>query len=98
MKERLLGFLFCAILLAFAVNVALDKVHATFFAGSLAFQHYWYLPFVALPSALLLGLGWATGFYRRRSERLGDLLALAATAGIVYLMLGAGYSCWKYCF
>lgn len=98
MKERLLGFLFCAILLAFVLNLALDKIHARFFAGSLAFQQYWVIPFVAVPAALLLGLGWWMGFYRRGSEWLGDALALAATALIIYLTLGAGYSCWRYCF
>jgi hypothetical protein len=98
MKERLLGYLFFAIILAFAYNFTLDRVHQHFFAGSLAIQTYWYIPYVAAPAALLLGLAWWMGFYRKNSERLGDLLATASAALIIYLMLGAGYSCWHYCF
>lgn len=98
MKERLLGYLFFAIILAFAYNFTLDKVHQHFLAGSLAIQTYWYVPYVAVPTLLLLGLAWWMGFFRRNSERLGDLLATASAALIIYLTLGAGYSCWHYCF
>jgi len=98
MKERLLGYLFFAIILAFAYNFTLDRVHQHFFAGSLTIQTYWYIPYVIAPALLLLALAWWMGFYRKNSERLGDLLATASAALIIYLMLGAGYSCWHYCF
>ena len=98
MKERLLGYLFFAIILAFAYNFTLDRVHQHLFADSLAIQTYWYIPYVAVPAVLLLGLAWVMGFYRKNSERLGDLLATASAALVLYLTLGAGYSCWHYCF
>jgi hypothetical protein len=98
MKERLLGFLFCGVLVAFAVNVAADKVHAWFFSDSLGFQTHWYIPFLILPVACLLGLGWVMGFFRPKGPRWADAAALLVTALLVYLTLGAGYSCWHYCF
>lgn len=98
MKERLLGYLFCAVFLAIGYNFALDKVHQHFLADSRAIQTYWYGPYLIVPAALLLGLAWWMGFYRRNGERLGDVLATASAALIVYLTLGAGYSCWHYCF
>jgi hypothetical protein len=98
MKERLLGYLFFAIFLAFAYNFTLDRVHQHFLAGSLTIQTYWYIPYLIVPAVLLLALAWGMGFYRKNSERLGDLLATASAALIIYLMLGAGYSCWHYCF
>jgi len=98
MKERLLGYLFFAIFLAFGYNFALDRVHQHVFSQSLAIQTYWYIPYVAVPALLLLGLARVMGFYRKNSERLGDLLATACAALILYLTLGAGYSCWHYCF
>ena len=98
MKERLLGFLFCGILLAYAVNIAADKIHAWYFADSLWFQAHWYIPFVILPAASLLALAWSFGFFRLKGPRLADAAVLAATALLIYLTLGAGYSCWHYCF
>ena len=98
MKERLLGFLFCGILLAYAVNIATDKIHAWYFADSLWFQAHWYIPFLILPAASLLGLAWSFGLFRPEGPRWADAAAIATTALLIYLTLGAGYSCWHYCF
>jgi hypothetical protein len=98
MKERLLGFLFCGVFVAYAVNLAADKVHGWFFADSLAFQRLWYIPFLIVPAASLLALAWTMGFFRAKGPRWADLLALLVIALLVYLTLGAGYSCWHYCF
>jgi hypothetical protein len=98
MKERLLGFVFFGILLAYAVNIAVDKIHAWLFAESLWFQAHWYLPFVILPASSLLGLAFIFGFFRPKGPRWADAAALMVTALLVYLTLGAGYSCWHYCF
>jgi hypothetical protein len=97
MKERLLGFIFCAILVAFAVNVALDGIHHHY-SASLWFQDHWVLYDIAIPAAVLLALAWWMGFFRPRGARWGDAAALLTIALLVYAMLGAGYSCWKYCF
>ena len=98
MKERLLGFLFCGILLAFIVTLAVDKVHVWLFPASLWFQAHWYIPFLIVPAAFLLALAWSFGFFRRHSPRWADAAALLVTVLLVYLTLGAGYSCWHYCF
>jgi hypothetical protein len=98
MKERLLGFVFCGVFVVFAVNLAADKIHAWFFSESLAFQTLWYIPFLVIPVACLLGLAWAMGFFRPKGARWADAAALMVTALLVYLTLGAGYSCWHYCF
>ena len=97
MKERLLGFVFCAILLGFTVNWLLDKIHAHF-STSLWLQTHWMIYYGAIPAALLLGLAVSFGFFRRGMSLTGNILALLTIAGIIYLMLGAGYSCWKWCF
>jgi hypothetical protein len=98
MKERLLGFLFCGVFVAYAVNLAADKIHGWFFAASLTFQQLWYIPFLIVPVAALLALAWTMGFFRPKGPRWADLLALLVIALLVYLTLGAGYSCWHYCF
>ena len=98
MKERLLGFLFCGVFLAYAVNLAADKIHELFFSTSLAFQATWYIPFVIVPATALLALAWGMGFFRPGRPRWADIAALLVTALLVYLTLGAGYSCWHYCF
>ena len=98
MKERLLGFVFCGILLAYAVNIAADEIHVWLFADSLWFQAHWYIPFVILPAASLLGLAFVFGFFRPKGPRWADAAALLITALLIYLTLGAGYSCWHYCF
>ena len=98
MKQRLLGFVFFGILLAYAVNIAADEIHVWLFADSLWFQAHWYIPFVILPAASLLGLAFVFGFFRPRGPRWADAAALMVTALLVYLTLGAGYSCWHYCF
>jgi hypothetical protein len=96
-KDHLLGFLFCAILLGFGVNWLLDKIHAHF-AASLWFQAHWVIYYAAIPAGLLLTLALSFGFFRRGMSLTGNALALLIIAGTVYLMLGAGYSCWKWCF
>jgi hypothetical protein len=98
MKERLLGFLFVGVFAAFAVNLAADKIHLWFFPASLWFQTYWIIPFVIVPAAALLALAWSFGFFRPKASRWGDAAALMVTALLIYLTLGAAYSCWHYCF
>jgi hypothetical protein len=98
MKERLLGFIFLGVFVAYAVNLAVDKVHAWLFSESLAFQAYWVVPFVIVHAASLLLLAWVMGFFRAKGPRWADVAALLVTALLVYLTLGAGYSCWHYCF
>ena len=98
MKERYLGFLFCAIFLGYAVNWGVDWVHGRYLSESLWFQSHWMLPFIALPAALMLALAFAMGFFRKGRARAWDLLAVATVAALIYLMLGAGYACWHYCF
>ena len=96
MKERLLGFIFCAILAAFAINLVLDQVHRHF-STHVWFQTHWVIFYVAIPAVLLLGLAVWMGFFRRGMSLMGNILALLTIAGVVYTMLGAGYSCWKWC-
>ena len=98
MRERLLLFLFYGVFVAYAVNLAADQIHSRLFSTSLAFQTYWVVPFVAVPAATLLGLAWMLGFFRTKGPRWADIAALLVTALLVYLTLGAGYSCWHYCF
>ncbi len=97
MKERLLGFIFFAILLGFTVNWLLDRIHALF-STSLWIETHWILYFVAIPTVLLVALALTFGFFRRGMSWMGNALALLTIAGTVYLLLGAGYSCWKWCF
>jgi hypothetical protein len=98
MKERLLGFTFFGVLLAYAVNLAVDKIHALYFSQSLWFQTHWALPFLIVPAAALLILAWLFGFFRLSGPRWADAAVLAVIALLIYLTLGAGYSCWHYCF
>jgi hypothetical protein len=98
MKERLLGFIFCGVLVAYAVNIAVDKVHTWFFVDSLWFQTAWVIPFLIVPAASLLTLAWSFGFFRPKGPRWADAAALIVTVLLVYLTLGAPYACWHYCF
>jgi hypothetical protein len=98
MKERLLGFTFFGVLLAYAVNLAVDAIHVRFLSQSLWYQAHWYVPFLIVPAAALLVLAWVFGFFRPGRPRWADAAALAVTALLVYLTLGAPYSCWHYCF
>ena len=98
MTERLLGFTFLGVLVAYAVNLAADQIHARLFAESLWFQTHWYIPFVIAPVAALLGLGLCFGLFRPKGPRWADGVALMVIALLVYCTLGAGYSCWHYCF
>ena len=98
MTERLLGFIFLGVLVAYAVNIAADEIHARLFPDSLWFQTHWYIPFVIAPVAALLALAFSLGFFRPSGPRWADAAALLAIALLVYCTLGAGYSCWHYCF
>jgi hypothetical protein len=51
-----------------------------------------------VPAVCLLALAWSFGFFRPKGPRWADGAALLATALLLYLTLGAGYSCWHYCF
>ena len=46
----------------------------------------------------LLALGLAFGLFRPSGPRWADGVALLVIALQVYCTLGAGYSCWHYCF
>jgi hypothetical protein len=46
----------------------------------------------------LLALGFACGLFRPKGPRWADGVALMVIALLVYCTLGAGYSCWHYCF
>ena len=98
MKERLLGFAFVAIFLVLGYNFAIDHIHTAFFSASLGWQRDWIVPYVAVPAALLLLLALSFGFYRKGSTLWGNAGATALIAVMIYLTLGAGYSCWHYCF
>ncbi len=76
MRERLLGFTFLGVLVAYAVNLAADWVHARLFAESLWFQAHWYIPFVIVPVVALLALGFACGLFRPKGPRWADGVAL----------------------
>jgi hypothetical protein len=97
MKERLLGFIFCAVMLGFIVNWALDRIHAIF-STNLWFQAHWIIYYAVIPAALLVALALTFGFFRRGMSWLGNGLALLTIALTIYLMLGAGFACWKWCF
>ena len=98
MKERLLGFTFLGVLLAYAVNLAADQIHVRLFAESLWFQSHWVIPFVIVPAAALLALAFSFGFFRPKGPRWADGAALLIVALLVYCTLGGGYACWHYCF
>jgi hypothetical protein len=98
MKERLLGLVFLGALLTVALDFLFDKLHAKFFSGSLWFQDYWYIPYVAVPLAALLALAFSLGFFRPKGSRGADATALITMALLIYLTVGANHSCWKYCF
>jgi hypothetical protein len=98
MKERLLGFLFVGALLVVALNFTADKIHQKFFADSLWLQNHWYIPYLIVPVAALLTLALSFGFFRPKGPRWADAAALGVMALLVYLTVGAAYSCWKWCF
>lgn len=98
MKERLLGFLFVGALLVVALDFIFDKIHQKLFAGSAWLQTHWYIPYLIVPVAALLALAFSFGFFRPKGPRWADAAALLITALLVYLTVGAAYSCWKWCF
>ena len=98
MKERLLGFLFVGALLIALWDFIADKIHQKFFADSLWLQGHWYIPYLIVPLAALLALAISFGFFRPRSARWADAVALLIMALLLYLTVGAAYSCWKWCF
>ncbi len=98
MKERLLGFLFVGILMVGVWDLIADKLHQKLFADSVWLQTHWYVPYLVVPGAGLLALAFSFGFFRPRGPRLADAAALAITALLLYLTVGASFSCWKWCF
>jgi len=98
MKERLLGFLFVGILLVVSLDFVFDKLHQKFFADSAWLQSHWYVPYLIVPGAALLALAFSFGFFRPKGPRWADAAALVITAFLLYLTVGAAYSCWQYCF
>ena len=71
MKERLLGFIFCAVFVAFAVNLVADKIHGRLFSESLAFQTYWYVPFADCPCGGAAGACLGDGLFPTQGAALG---------------------------
>jgi len=51
-----------------------------------------------VPAACLLALAFSFGFFRPKTPRWADALALLATALLLYLTVGAEHACWQYCF
>ena len=96
--EKVLLFLFLAIVLAFAYHFAFAELYAHFFSTNRAFQTFWYVPFVIVPAALLLALAVGMGFWRKGHSGWADITVLVAIAVIVYLNLDASYSCGAGCF
>jgi hypothetical protein len=98
MKERLLGFLFVGALLVAALDFIADKLHQKLFSESLWLQTHWYVPYLIVPVVALLALAFSFGFFRPKGPRWADAAALLITAFLVYITVGAAYSCWKWCF
>jgi hypothetical protein len=98
MTEKLLSLLFLGILVALGYHLLFDLIYQRFFAASTWLVAYWYLPLIALPALLLLGLAWALGFYRRGGNRGADALATLILAALVFLTIPASYSCGLGCF
>jgi len=98
MKERLLGFLFVGILLVVSLDFVFDKLHQKLFADSQWLQTHWYIPYLVVPGVALLALAFSFGFFRPKGPRWADAAALVITAFLLYLTVGAAYSCWQYCF
>lgn len=98
MKERLLGFLFVGALTVAVWDFIADKLHQKLFADSVWLQSHWYVPYLIVPGAALLALAFSFGFFRPKGSRLADAAALIVTALLLYLTVGAAYSCWEYCF
>jgi hypothetical protein len=98
MKERLLGFLFVGALLVAVWDFIADKLHQKLFADSAWLQTHWYVPYLIVPGAGLLALAISFGFFRPNGPRWADAVALLITALLIYLTVGAAYSCWKWCF
>lgn len=98
MKERLLGFLFVGALMVAMWDFIADKLHQKLFADSIWLQTHWYVPYLIVPGAALLALAFSFGFFRPKSPRWADAAALAITGFLLYLTVGAAYSCWQYCF
>ena len=96
MTERLLTFLFLGILLALGYHLGADLIYARYFAASTLFARFWYLPYAALPSALLLGLAYGLGFFRNWGW--ADIAALAVAAALTFLTIPASYTCGGGCF
>lgn len=99
MGEKLVTFLFAGILGVMCYHFAAAAIFRHFFALSPTALTFWYVPLIALPALLLLGLAWLLGFGRRGSSWWGNLAVLVLTAGIIFFTVGAPYNCWKeFCF
>lgn len=96
MTERLLSFLFFAVLLALGYHWGLNLFYRQFLADSALVENYWLVPFVAVPALLLVALGWMMGFFRRAGW--ADLAALGIIAATTFLTIPASYSCGTGCF
>jgi hypothetical protein len=96
--EKLLLFLFLAIMLAFAYHFAFAELYAHYFSTVRAFQTFWYVPFIIVPALLQLGLAVSLGFWRKGHSGWADITVLIVIAIIVYLNLDASYSCGTGCF
>jgi len=93
MTAKLISFMFLGILLAMAYQLGVGMVYARFFAASIFFQTFWFVPFALIPGLLLLALAWGVGFFRRGGKRVQDVLAALVLAAIVILTIPASYSC-----
>jgi len=98
MKERLLGFLFVGVLLVAIWDFIADKLHQKLFSESVWLQTHWYVPYLIVPGATLLALAFSLGFFRPKGPRWADAVALIIMGLLLYMTVGAAYSCWKYCF
>jgi hypothetical protein len=98
MHHNLLAFAFFAILLGVGYQVAFGHIYRDYFSASLAFQTYWYVPFLIIPGLLQIALGWWIGFWRWKSLSWLDGAAAVIVVAIAYLTLDASYSCGSGCF
>lgn len=98
MSHNLAVFAFCAVLLGLAYHFGFGEIYRHFFAGSVAMQTYWFVPFLLLPALLQIALGWSLGFWRPRALGWADAGAAILVAAVVYLNLDAAYSCGSGCF
>ena len=95
---KLLSFLFLGILVSLGYHLGFNLLYQRFFATERAFVDDWYIFLVAVPAALLLGLAWGVGFYRRGGDRRSDVFATLILAILVFLTIPGSYICQLGCF